>query len=514
MVSSKHRHSKDKLYLLPSELALTQAPVRSNRPSELVPLDSCFLTLNPFSNPFCTINGHIFDYDKIKEFITLYGKNPINSLPLSLDDLFPLHFTKDENGFFQCPLSLKRFTSNSHIVTVKPSGYVYSYNTLKEVAKKEIDGFMHDPITGVKFGKNDIITIQDPHNTTLRTISNFKHINSYFKPKSTQSTESNTKTTNTKSTHSLTTDNTTQSVTSESTETKHGLLEEHLKIFKNDKSTDINRPKHELFTTGSQAASFTSTATTPSYKVEYRDKTVFEVRLPLYDYVKKNKQKAYVKLVTTDGDLNLLLHTDRVPVTCDSFLQHCEDKYYDGCEFFRSVSDFMIQTGDPTNTGLGGESAFYTRAKRANLAEKVPKYLRDEFDNTLYHVGTGVLSMANKGKHTNGSQFFITFTTCSHLDNVHTVFGKVVGGLEILRKWNTLKVDDEERPLNPPKILQTIIYSNPFEDAKVSISKELEEKKLQEKKRVLNSNTKWLLNPQDNTNKKYKSNKIGYLINK
>ncbi|EAN32863.2 Cyclophilin type peptidyl-prolyl cis-trans isomerase/CLD family protein [Theileria parva strain Muguga] len=512
MVSSKHRHSKDKLYLLPSELALTQAPVKSNRPAELVPLDSCFLTLLPFSNPFCTIDGHIFDHDKIKEFVISHGVNPVNGAKLALDDLFPIYFSKDQSGHFQCPLSLKRFTPSSHIVAVKPSGNVYSYNTLKEVAKKEQDGLMHDPITGVGFLKNDIITIQDPHNTALRTISTFKHINSYFKPKTTNSRDKiNPPQSDLKHTNSDT-NTETKSDTDTKSDPKPTLLEEHLKIFKPSKPS--YRPKHELFTTGSQAASFTSTAVAPSYKVEFRDKTVFELRLPLYDYVKKMKRKGYVKLVTTDGDLNLLLHTDRVPLTCDNFLQHCEDKYYDGCEFFRCVQDFMIQTGDPTNTGLGGESSFYRRNKlnSPDNSQVIPKYLTDEFDNTLYHVGIGVVSMANKGKNTNGSQFFITFNTCEHLDNRHSVFGKVVGGLEILKKWNNLKVNDEERPLNPPKIVNTIVYSNPFEEAKIQLDKQKELEKLEEKKRVINSKSKWLLEPTDSVTNK-KKNKVGYLIN-
>ncbi|UKK01950.2 peptidyl-prolyl cis-trans isomerase [Theileria orientalis] len=503
MGSSKHRHSKDKLYILPSELARTQAPTVTNRPAELVPLDSCFLSLVPFTNPLCTIEGHIFDHDKIKDFVSKYGRNPVTGEILSMDDLFPLHFTKDESGFFQCPLSLKRFTSGSHIVAVRTSGNVYGYSTLKQVASKQSDGSMSDPLSGIKFTKSDLVTIQDPHNTDLRTIANFKHVNStYFKAQ--------------KSDNEIKGNHIYSAVMSKMVE-RPELVDKHAKIFKNDHSGAPDRPKHELFTTGSQASSFTSTAVNPSYRVEYRNKTVFEVRLPLYEYVKKRKQKGYVKLTTSDGDLNVMLHADRVPVACDNFLQHCEDGYYDNTEFFRCVPDFMIQGGDPTNTGRGGESAFYTRAQRDGISESVPKYFRDEFDNTLFHVGMGVLSMANKGKHTNSSQFFITFNTCSHLDNVHTVFGKVVGGLDVLKRWNSLKVDDEERPLKPPRLLATVVYSNPFEDARKALDKEREEQLLEERKRTNKNTKKWLFDASSSEasdSKRAKLNEVGYLIKK
>ncbi|EDO06569.2 Cyclophilin type peptidyl-prolyl cis-trans isomerase/CLD family protein [Babesia bovis T2Bo] len=503
MGGSKHRHSKDKLYLLHSELDSSLNPKINARPGELLPLDSCALTLQPFKSPVCTTQGHVFEDSAIRSYIEKHGTNPVTGEPLSQDELIPLIFTRDDDNELQCPLSYKRFTPSSHVVVVKTSGYVYAYATLKEVSAKQPGCAMQDPMTGETFSKKDLITIQDPHNTELRKIANFKHISTTFN--------------NTEQSKSEIRGNALYRNTLDKFDGATDIIENHAKLFKKPQiDTLADRPKHARFTTSGQASSFTCTTIEPTYGTQYRPMTVFEVREPLYDMVKKQKLKAYVKIVTSDGDINLMLHSDRVPMTCDNFLQHCEDGYYDNTIFHRCVPNFMIQGGDPTGTGSGGESAFYTRAQKNNPNEVVPKYFKDEFDNTLFHVGAGVLSMANKGKHTNGSQFFITFNTCDHLDNRHTVFGKVVGGTDILKKWEKLKIDDDERPLKPPKLIKTVIYSNPFD----TVQKQLQEQKEQEevnKKRSLSSTTRnWIIHPtlQNTSNQVNSSEEVGYLLNK
>jgi len=119
---------------------------------------------------------------------------------------------------------------------------------------------------------------------------------------------------------------------------------------------------------------------------------------------------------TTKGDIRLDLYPDKTPVTVANFVNLAERGYYDGVVFHRVISDFMIQGGDPTATGRGG-----------------PGYrFEDEFHPTLRHDGPGILSMANAGPGTNGSQFFITHGATPHLDNRHTVFGKVVEGQSVV----------------------------------------------------------------------------------
>ena len=125
----------------------------------------------------------------------------------------------------------------------------------------------------------------------------------------------------------------------------------------------------------------------------------------------------YRALVQTNrGDLVIDLHQDDTPVTVNNFVFLALQRYYDGVVFHRVLEDFMAQTGDPTGSGRGG-----------------PGYqFGDEIAPRLRHDGKGVLSMANAGPGTNGSQFFITFTATPWLDGKHAVFGRVTEGLEVL----------------------------------------------------------------------------------
>merc|ERR1712203_878932 len=103
-----------------------------------------------------------------------------------------------------------------------------------------------------------------------------------------------------------------------------------------------------------------------------------------------------------------------------------------------------IQGGDPTGTGRGGESAF--EGGRA---------FKDEFDSRLSHQGPGVVSMANNGKNTNKSQFFVSLKSCQHLDLKHSVFGRVVGGLQMLNIFNDWERDERDKPVKEIKLLRT-----------------------------------------------------------
>jgi cyclophilin family peptidyl-prolyl cis-trans isomerase len=127
--------------------------------------------------------------------------------------------------------------------------------------------------------------------------------------------------------------------------------------------------------------------------------------------------KRYTATISTDlGDVVIELFADKVPTTVNNFVFLAREGYYDGVTFHRVIGGFMAQSGDPTGTGSGG-----------------PGYkFGDEFHPALRHDGPGVLSMANAGPNTNGSQFFITHGPTPHLDGRHSVFGRVVQGMDVV----------------------------------------------------------------------------------
>lgn len=135
-----------------------------------------------------------------------------------------------------------------------------------------------------------------------------------------------------------------------------------------------------------------------------------------------------------------------------NFLTLCERGYYNDTIFHRLVPGFIIQGGDPTGTGSGGESAFGGS-------------FRDEFDSRLVHDQRGILSMANSGANTNNSQFFVTFAPASHLDLVHCVFGRVVGGNATLDRMEATDADKDAVPVSEIKILSTHVMVNPISEA-------------------------------------------------
>ncbi|MBN1484264.1 MAG: peptidylprolyl isomerase [Chloroflexia bacterium] len=128
--------------------------------------------------------------------------------------------------------------------------------------------------------------------------------------------------------------------------------------------------------------------------------------------------KSYVATLKTEkGDMVVELFADQAPRTVNNFVFLAREGFYDNTTFHRVIPDFMVQGGDPSGTGRGG-----------------PGYrFADEFHPSLKHAGPGILSMANAGPNTNGSQFFITYVATPWLDGKHTVFGRIIHGLEVLQ---------------------------------------------------------------------------------
>lgn len=127
--------------------------------------------------------------------------------------------------------------------------------------------------------------------------------------------------------------------------------------------------------------------------------------------------------------------------TCKNFQTLTERGYYDTLLFHRIIPNFMLQTGDPTGTGRGGSSIY---------GEK----FEDEIDPSLRHTGAGILSMANSGPNTNGSQFFITLAPTPWLDGKHTIFGRVTRGMGIVKRMGLVKTGAEDRPIEEVRIVK------------------------------------------------------------
>ena len=144
----------------------------------------------------------------------------------------------------------------------------------------------------------------------------------------------------------------------------------------------------------------------------------------------------YATIKTEKGDIRLLLFDDEAPMTVNNFIFLARQGFYDGCTFHRVIPGFVAQAGDPTGTGSGGPG--YT--------------FPDEFSPSLSHDSAGILSMANAGPDTNGSQFFITYAPQPHLDGRHSIFGKVVDGMEVLL---SLTPRDPDAP--PGEMIYTIV---------------------------------------------------------
>ena len=156
-------------------------------------------------------------------------------------------------------------------------------------------------------------------------------------------------------------------------------------------------------------------------------------KIPTMTELKKDTITVAV-IQTTMGTIELELFTDKAVKTAQNFVGLAETKYYNGIIFHRVINNFMMQGGDPAGTGSGGESIW-------------GKPFEDEVKTGLKHNSEGILSMANAGPNTNGSQFFITLKATPWLDGKHTVFGKVISGMEVVKAIGKTKTNQNDKPL-------------------------------------------------------------------
>ncbi len=151
-----------------------------------------------------------------------------------------------------------------------------------------------------------------------------------------------------------------------------------------------------------------------------------------------------VVLETNQGSIEIKLFTNTAPKACENFTGLVKKGYYEGIIFHRVIKDFMIQGGDPTGTGRGGESIW-------------GKPFEDEVTPGVSFDKEGLLAMANAGPGTNGSQFFIITAKTPWLNMKHTIFGEVVSGYDVVKKIESVPTDSSDRPLSEQKIIKAYL---------------------------------------------------------
>lgn len=303
------------------------------------------------------------------------------------------------------PVTFKVFTDNTHIVALKPSGNVYAWDTVEKLNVKA--KMWRDLVSDEEFGRKDIITLQDPQNIESRNLNSFKYLKDgetgalegakedeqnvnlkamgssakILKAKEAVAkarAERDQKATSAAASSASSGRNTPNAIAKNGSAAKAGTID------RDGKRVPFNAARH---TTGLAAASFTSTGLTPHTSADLAILTDEQYML------KRGRVniKGYARILTNLGDLNLELHTEHAPKAVWNFLQLAKKGYYKGVCFHRNIKGFMIQGGDPTGTGRGGESVW-------------GKNFEDEIIGPYKHDGRGTISMANKGKDTNSSQ--------------------------------------------------------------------------------------------------------------
>ena len=407
--------------------------------------------------------------------------------PLKVDELVKLKFVKNEQGEYVDPVTFKVFTDNSHIVAIKSSGNVFGHDTVERLNVKA--KMWRDLVSDEDFGRKDIITLQDPHNVEARNLSSFKHIQDGVRTLTAEQERERAAGVNKAALGNAA--RVLKSRNEEGTSPKPQVgkyisqMDPETKplngtVMKTSSDgvpkppqshtsrTTSNKPT-AVHTTGRAAASFTSTGLTPHTSNALAELSQEEYLLKS----KRVKQKGYATIKSNHGDLTLELYPENAPKAVWNFVKLSKKGYYNGVNFHRNIKNFMLQGGDPTGTGRGGSSIWN-------------KAFADEWaQSPLSHDTRGVVSMANKGKDTNTSQFFITYRQCPHLNRKHTIFGRVVAGADTtLTAIENVEVSDsDKRPMEDVVMEEVNVFVDPFEEFLKEKGKEEEDKRAKEELR-------------------------------
>ena len=170
-------------------------------------------------------------------------------------------------------------------------------------------------------------------------------------------------------------------------------------------------------------------------------------------------ERMALTLHTNLGDIKVELFCAEIPILAENFISLAACGTYDGTLFHRNIRGFLVQGGDPTGTGKGGDALIIPPEAKGSA----PGKLADVFHPLLRHDARGIVSMANSGPGTNGAQFYITYDAQSSLDNIYSVIGKVIGGWDTLDAMEKVPViGKKHRPATDITIKSVTIHANPF----------------------------------------------------
>ncbi|KAH7976455.1 hypothetical protein HPB52_014386 [Rhipicephalus sanguineus] len=364
----KRQHQKDKLYLTTTEWS----------------------TIYGGRRPNATRQAEGSEFKRLPK----YGIDPASGKPIDAKKLIRLNFVKNADGKYHCPVLYKVFNENTHIVAIKTTGNVFSYDACRppEPQGQELQG-PADGRTVYETGHHHASGPERPGEHNLKVIDPEEE-RMKSDPKYTL-----------------------RKMNAETRTILDTLDKEYKppaeKTEKVVKKADKFNAAH--YSTGAVAAS----SRPPTSQAVLADDVV------RYSMVKK---KGYVQLQTTHGNLNFELYCDAVPKTCENFVGLCKKGYYDNTKFHRSIRHFMIQGGDPTGTGKGGDSLW-------------GKPFKDEFKPNL-----------------------------------------LVGGLDALNTIEAVETDNKDRPIEDIVILKAVVFVDPFEEVNEELKKKREEEETKKKR--------------------------------
>lgn len=316
-----------------------------------LPFYCCSLSLQPFEHPVCTEEGIVFDLMNIIPYIKKYGTNPVTGEKLEAKNLIKLNFFKNDKDEYYCPVTFKVFTDHTAIAAIKTSGNVFAYDTIERLNIKA--KHWKDLVTDEPFTRQDIIMIQDPHNLDNRNMSKFHYIKNDLKVVDEAKEAAEKVPINNINVGNLGSTQKVLAKLQEKSTDKSSKEEEDEKKKKKATATtkkapeDMSKPHFQQnkiatpynaahFSTGKAASSFTSTVMAP---VTMNEKALIAEDEFMY---KNMKSKAYARISTNFGNLNIELYADKAPRTCHNFVLLAKSGYYNDTIFHRNIRNFMV----------------------------------------------------------------------------------------------------------------------------------------------------------------------------